>query len=292
MYFPYIFSIRWAPSSFWIQSNALARSCALVETIRRRFSFEARFKAPSKVKLRERQWESLANALIWHVAFPLCCRYPGVLRADAARRVEIGAAENGGDDPHRRQMGSQRRANYADLRSKRREFCYKIYIYIYMLPIFHGGASFIIFREGILAAADRDERKGRKRIVEQTEDRQGEGGGRERGLYIRYAFIVAARIQPVLVESRFPELAIAVERLLEFHDAGALFICRVSIVHPKHRNAPRLVPERERQRERERERERSISSPSGQPSNLLVQTTSSKILKKPLCPWRRLICFV
>lgn len=56
---------------------------------------------------------------------PDCCRYPGVLRADAARRVEIGAAENGGDDPHRGQMGSQRRANHADLCPERREYGYK-----------------------------------------------------------------------------------------------------------------------------------------------------------------------
>lgn len=59
-----------------------------------------------------------------------------------------------------------------------------IYICIYVgVPIFHGGASFIIFREGILAAADR----ARKRIVEQTEDRQGRvkrGEGGEGGTYI------------------------------------------------------------------------------------------------------------
>jgi len=56
---------------------------------------------------------------------PDCCRYPGILRADAARRVEIGAAENGGDDSHRGQMGSQRRANHADLCPERREYSYK-----------------------------------------------------------------------------------------------------------------------------------------------------------------------
>jgi len=52
----------------------------------------------------------------------LCCRYPGVLRADAARRIQVGAAEDGGDDPHRGQMGGQRRSNHADLRPERRKY--------------------------------------------------------------------------------------------------------------------------------------------------------------------------
>jgi len=52
----------------------------------------------------------------------LCCRYPGVLRADAARRIQVGAAEDGGDDPHRGQMGGQRRANHADFRPERRKY--------------------------------------------------------------------------------------------------------------------------------------------------------------------------
>lgn len=67
----------------------------------------------------------------------------------------------------------------------------------------------------------------------------------------------------------FSELAIAVERLLEFHDARALFICRMSIVHLEHRNAP--------------DESREQNSLSSRPSNLLVQTTSSNILKKSLC---------
>jgi len=69
-----------------------------------------------------------------NMSFPFssdCCRYPGVLRADAARRVEIGTAENGRDDSHRGQMGSQRRANHADLCSKRREYSYKISIHMH-----------------------------------------------------------------------------------------------------------------------------------------------------------------
>lgn len=80
--------------------------------------------------------EIIRSVLIRLSRFPDCCRYPGVLRADVARRVEIGAAENGRDDPHRRQMGSQRRANYADLRPKRREFSYKC-IYFFRASIFH-----------------------------------------------------------------------------------------------------------------------------------------------------------
>lgn len=59
--------------------------------------------------------------VIRNALFSAVCRHPGVLRADAARRVEIGAAEDGGDDPHRGQMGGERRADHADLRPERRE---------------------------------------------------------------------------------------------------------------------------------------------------------------------------
>lgn len=51
-----------------------------------------------------------------------CCRYPGVLRADVARRIQVGAAKDSGDDSHRGQMGSQRWTDHADLRPERREF--------------------------------------------------------------------------------------------------------------------------------------------------------------------------
>lgn len=85
---------------------------------------EAKTKSRGKIGQVAREISSarFSAHIVIRLSSPFCCRYPRVLRADAARRVQVGAAEDGGDDSHRGQMGSQRWADHADLRPERREY--------------------------------------------------------------------------------------------------------------------------------------------------------------------------